>query len=212
MVVSGAEMKQAVTRKLFSYWNNLRAERTAPERADIDPAAIRALLRDTFILEVDPDRMLPVRVAGARIASLFMRELKGEPFSGLYRAEDRDWLGGIVESVLDEPTPAVAGVSAAPTGREPLEMELLLLPLRHGGKTHSRILGSLVPATFPSWMGLIPSQPLRLTSLRIIRHEILREMAIEPAPTPQVAVLPTPSIQDNGRPFTLRVVEGGRSA
>ena len=39
-------MKQAVTRKLFSYWNTLRAERAAPERADIDPAAKQVVLKD----------------------------------------------------------------------------------------------------------------------------------------------------------------------
>jgi hypothetical protein len=204
-------MKQAVTRKLFSYWNNLRAERAAPERADIDPAAIRALLRDTFILEVDPGRNLPVRVAGARVSALFNRELKGQSFVELYREDDRECLSAIVESVLDDPTPAVCGVSAAPIGREPLEMELLLLPLRHHGKTHARILGSLVPSGFASWMGLIEAQPLGITSLRIIRREALQVLANEPFSTPNVAVLPLPASRANGRPFALRVVEGGRA-
>ena len=204
-------MKQAVTRKLFSYWNTLRAERAAPERADIDPAAIRGLLRDTFILEVDPARTMPVRVAGARIASLFMRELRGEAFTALYRAEDRDCLGAIIETVLDDPTPAVAGVSAAPAGREPLEMELLLLPLRNNGKTHSRILGSLAPATFPSWMGLIASSPLRISSLRIIRNELIRDMKLEPMAPSVIAAATTRNPPENARPFTLRVVDGGRA-
>jgi hypothetical protein len=124
----GTEMKQAVTRKLFSYWNNLRAERAAPERADIDPAAIRALLRDTFILEVDPGRNLPVRVAGARVSALFNRELKGQSFVELYREDDRECLSAIVESVLDDQRGAdrtrtardgIAASAVAPSWQDP---------------------------------------------------------------------------------------------
>jgi hypothetical protein len=170
-------MKQAVTRKLFSYWNDLRRERAAPERSEIDPAAIRGLLCDTFILEVDPARAYPIRVAGARIGALFLRELKGVSFLSLWREEELDGLASVIESVLDDPVPAVAGVTAAPFGREPLDLELLLLPLRHHGKTHARILGSLAPSALPGWFGLIEADPMRLASLRILHEPKLTELA-----------------------------------
>ena len=45
---------------------------------------------------------------------------------------------------------------------------MLLLPLRHRGKTHSRILGSFAPAGFPHWLGLVPVARLSLVSIRMI--------------------------------------------
>lgn len=204
-------MKQSVTRKLFSYWNDLRGERMAPERDAIDPAAIKHLLLDTFILEVDPARELPVRVAGARVTSLFMRELKGESFTSLYRDRDRECVSALVESVLDDPIPAVAGVSAAPRGREPIDLELLLLPLRHHGKTHARLLGSLTPASYPAWLGLIEIESLRLTSLRIIRPDALERMTREPQVAPAFSVVPLHGGLERDGAGSLRVYEGGRT-
>ena len=46
-------MKHPSNRELFDYWNERRGERLAPERADIEPGAIRQVLGDTFVLEVD---------------------------------------------------------------------------------------------------------------------------------------------------------------
>ena len=46
-------MKHPSNRELFDYWNERRGERLAPERADIEPGAIRQVLGDTFVLEAN---------------------------------------------------------------------------------------------------------------------------------------------------------------
>ena len=161
-------MKQATSLELYQYWDRLRRGRAAPERAQIDPAQIRGILADTFLLEVDPGRTFPIRLAGARTGALFLRELKGDRFTQLWSEQDRDSVNQLLACVIDEPAPAIAGVTAAPLGRAPLDLELLLLPLRHHGKTHSRILGSLAPANVPSWFGLIATETLTLKTLRIL--------------------------------------------
>ena len=46
-------MKQDGSLALFHYWNRLRQDRPAPRRTDIEPADIKSLLGDTFILERD---------------------------------------------------------------------------------------------------------------------------------------------------------------
>src|SRR3954454_9451040 len=46
----GLCMKHASIRELFAYWNLRRGARLAPDRSDIDPAVIRGVLADTFIL------------------------------------------------------------------------------------------------------------------------------------------------------------------
>lgn len=210
IAVGGAKMKQTATREMLRYWNGLRGERLAPERADIDPAAIPSLLIDTLILQVDPDLNLPIRVAGGRVSALFAREVKGARFVDLFRPADRECLRSIARAVLDEPTPVVAGARAAPRGFAPLDLELLLLPLRHEGKTHARILGCLTPVTNPSWIGLMEAEPITLTTLRMIGPETLRTLQAPalPAHTHETIVA---NANRPGEP-ALRVVDGGRNS
>ncbi len=168
-------MKQAVSRELYEYWDRLRAGRAAPERSQVDPAQIRGVLADTFLLEVDRERSFPIRLIGTRTSALFGRELKGQRFLHLWSEPDRVAVHQMLACIIDEPAPAIAGVSAMPLGRAPLDLELLLLPLRHHGKTHARLLGSLAPVSVPSWFGLIPVQTLSLNSLRILREPRYRQ-------------------------------------
>ena len=71
-------MKHAASRELYAYWEERRGQRPAPERADIEPGAIRQALSDTFILELEAADGHSFRLAGTRVCALFGRELKGE--------------------------------------------------------------------------------------------------------------------------------------
>ena len=70
-------MKLAVTMELYAYWNRLRGARSAPERNDVDPGAIRGVLADTFVLDFDEGRGFPFRIAGSRANAIFLKELQG---------------------------------------------------------------------------------------------------------------------------------------
>lgn len=161
-------MRQQVSKDLFAYWSELKGERLAPDRADIDPGAIGRLLADTFILEVDADAQFPLRLSGGRINALWMREQKGRSFVEFWRPEDRSSVSSAVTTVVDGVVPVVAGVKTYILGHSLLELELLLLPLRHFGKTHSRVLGALSPVYQPEWLGQLRAGPLELISLRVI--------------------------------------------
>ena len=177
-------MKLAATRELYNYWNELRRERAAPNRIDLDPMAIRGILSNTFMLEVDPGRSYPLRIVGSRMMALFRRELSSETFMSLCGRDDRHMMTRIIQTVLDEPVPAVAGVTAAPAAREPVELELLLLPLRHDGKTHSRVLGSLAPSSIPAWYGVLGVDGLQIETSRFIHDRMSPDVqlhTIEPA-------------------------------
>lgn len=161
-------MRQTVSRELYAYWSRLKGARSAPDRADIDPAAIRQLLADTFIVEIDQACVFPIRLSGTRLNALWLADQKGRSFLDLWREEDRRNVAAALLTVIDGVTPIVAG-ARAPAERGPgVELELLLLPLRHFGKTHSRLLGSLAPAYAPDWLGRAPARPLELISLRVI--------------------------------------------
>jgi hypothetical protein len=161
-------VKLAASQELYAYWTKLRGARSAPERNEVDPSAIRGVLADTFILAVDGPLGFPMRIAGSRTSSLFQRELRGAPFVDLWRGQDRQEVRDILASVSDDCAPILAGISAKPHGMTSLELELLLLPLRHHGATHSRILGCCTPKSNPQWLGYLPVGPLGLVSLRVL--------------------------------------------
>ena len=166
-------MKHSSTRDLYGYWNRRRGTRVAPERADIDPTAIPRVLADTFLLGGNISGDLTFRLAGTRVCALFCRELKGEEFIELFGRASRGQIQDLIGIVCDDPVATVAGVTAQLGDGAAAELELLLLPLRHIGRTDSRILGVLTPVATPYWLGSIPVVAL---SLGIHRH-------LEPAPT-----------------------------
>lgn len=161
-------MKQARTRELYDYWENLRGEACAPTRAAIDPVDIRTLLNDTFMLGCQAAEDYPVRLSGSKINELFLTELKDMPFASLFDPGDQASLTAMLAGVMDDPSPTVAGIKAAPAGRMAMDLELLLLPLGPLHTPQARILGSLVGSARPAWFGLIASAPMRLTSLRVL--------------------------------------------
>ncbi|MFX5676506.1 PAS domain-containing protein, partial [Acinetobacter baumannii] len=48
-------MKHPSSREFFAYWDNKRGAARAPDRADIDPSAVRGLLGDIFVLSCEPN-------------------------------------------------------------------------------------------------------------------------------------------------------------
>jgi hypothetical protein len=76
-------MQQEATIALFQYWNRLRGGRPVPLRSEIEPADIKRLLADTFILEADGRDEAIFRLAGTRLCAVYGRELKGFAFPSL---------------------------------------------------------------------------------------------------------------------------------
>ncbi len=164
-------VKSAASQQLYDYWDRLRGARSAPERNDVDPAAIRGVLADTFILEYDRMAAFPLRIVGSRTNALFTRELRGQSFVGLWRREDRAELTDILASAADGVQPYLLGARAGPEGAPAIDVELLILPLRHHGATHARMIGVCTPRAAPTWLGLLPCEPLALISLRALRRD-----------------------------------------
>ena len=161
-------MKLAVTMELYAYWNQLRGARSAPERNDVDPGAIRGVLADTFVLDFDEKRGFPFRIAGSRANAIFLKELRGLPFLELWRDADRSELDSVLHCVADEAQAFLIGAEARSPGLGAVEIEAILLPLRHHGLTHARVLGGFAIRAAPSWMGLVGAGPITLSSLRAL--------------------------------------------
>lgn len=160
-------MKHVTSRSLFAYWDGLRGQRIAPERADIEPGEIRDLLADMFILEV-AGRSAAFRLAGTRLCALFGRELTRSPFATLWGNRGPD-ASGLVETVAQDATGVVAGLLGASSSGEELPLELLLLPLRHRARASVRVLGALSATAWPLWAGIEPIVGLTTMSVRVLR-------------------------------------------
>jgi hypothetical protein len=159
-------MKQHVTRALFDYWDALRGERPAPDRADIDAGAIRSSLANTFILTFDPQQGHPFRIAGTSLYDMFGAELTGTPFAALWAADEQLAMSDLVRTLAQEQDGVVAGVSGRNAEAQTAELEMILLPLTSGDLGTGRILGALTPVSAPYWLSTRPLETLRLGDLR----------------------------------------------
>jgi hypothetical protein len=159
-------MKHPSSRALHAYWDTLRAGRAAPERGELDPGAIRAILGDVMILEGGGLHRYAVRLAGTRICSLMGREMRARAFAEAFAPSDWPELYALLDATVASATPTVANVIGETEDRRLLGLELLLLPLRHHGRTETRVLCSLAAHTRPYWATLMPLARLRLGSAR----------------------------------------------
>ena len=98
---------------LFQYWNRLRAGRAAPKRTEIEPADIKTLLADTFILEKDARGEAVFRLAGTRLCASYGRELKGFAFASLWREKDQRMVARLSHSAFAMKSVVVIVVSTA---------------------------------------------------------------------------------------------------
>jgi hypothetical protein len=189
-------MKHVASRDLYAYWQAKRGLRAAPERADIEPAAIRSVLGDAFIVALDRDGSYPIRLAGTRLCALFDREIKGESFLDLWEAGSRRIMAALLAILAEESTGTIAAAAARNTDGEVIDLELLLLPLAcHASCDHG--IGVLAPLIVPKWLGASPVGALILGGRRHIGADIDTRLI--------------PRFMAPRRRPELRVYKGGRS-
>lgn len=169
-------MKHAASRELYAYWEAKRGTRRAPERAEIEPGAIRGVLSDAFILALDRNGGHPVRLAGTRVCALFGREIKGEPFVDFWAESSRPTVDGLLSILADECTGTVAGVTAQNGDGESIDLELLLLPLGVRRPSFARTIGVLAPLKVPPWLGATPVGALTIGGRRHIGAELEKRL------------------------------------
>ena len=195
-------MKHSSTQSLYAHWNERRGSQPAPDRAEIEPAAIRTALGDSFILGSASSGERIFRLAGTRVCALFGRELKGEVFDHLWGESDRAATRDLLAIVTNEVAGIVAGVTGTTVEGYRVDLEMLLLPLRHRGTSQARQIGVLAPLSVPFWIGASPVRALALTSHRHVGP------ALQTVPA-----MPFTAATDGARVrHGLLVYDGGREA
>lgn len=161
-------MKHPTTQALYDYWNGLRGSQPAPERSEIEPADIRTILGDTFILEAISPVEYRFRLAGTRMCAAYCRELKGRDFLRQWTGKDREAMETMLQAITSDAAAAVMGVQGRTDRGQTIDLELLLLPLRMRGEGFTRVLGACALMEKPYWLGIHPIVTQSITSLRLI--------------------------------------------
>ncbi len=161
-------MRADVSQTLYAYWNEVRKDRIAPRRFEIEPSRIPGLLPDTFILERVDGATSRFRLAGTRICEAFGVEFRGVNIYDLFGEEDRITLQRQLSVIALHGAVGRFILAAETATKLTAQFEMMLLPLVHTRDIVDRFLGSMSPAERYPWLGTVP-----LDNLRIVSHELV---------------------------------------
>lgn len=186
-------MKHKSSQILYAYWNEVRGQRMAPRRFEIEPTRIASILAETFILERVDGQTYRFRLAGTKICETFGTEFRGKNFLGLWGREDQLSLERHLAHLTEHSGVGLFSFSGIGTDGRSAEFEALLLPLVHTRATVDRFLGTIAAVDPPHWLG----------SVRILETRLLRNETIWPEGRPHAL-----AFRQNQVPFMPRIRQG----
>lgn len=203
-------MKNATSRILYAYWNEVRGRRPAPHRFEIEPARIAGILPDAFILEHVDNQTYRFRIAGTRLCEQFGKELRGTNFLDQWDSEDRFILKHRFQSISEQASVGLFEYEAFGCRSDrAVQFEMLIVPLMQKDSVINRFLGAVSPSGGDGFLGLGD-----LTSRQLLRHETIwpedllsRASSFNRRPLPDMRSARL--VRINQRSF--RVYEGGLS-
>ena len=129
---------------MFRFWETVRAERAAPNRAELDLKQIGRQAPDLFIIEHSLGNYR-WRLAGTRICELYRRELTGRDCLAGWDCFERDTIGRFLGAVTGTLQPCVLRFRLVTSHSQTIGVEMVGLPLveRSGESVH--VFGGLFP-------------------------------------------------------------------
>lgn len=204
-------MKQRTIQTLYAYWSDLRGERIAPRRLEIEPSRIGSILAETFMLERVDSATYNYRLAGTRLCEIFGVELRGTNILAGWTASDRAAIADNLTSTCEQGAVTLLTIEAGADPARRVQLEVVMLPLMHANNTMDRVIGAMSVLTSPHWLGYE-----RLTTRRLIDHDviwpdgrprsIIERTGLEAPFRPASSAVRT--VKDERRLF--RVFDGGR--
>jgi hypothetical protein len=195
------KMRHVATKALYQHWQDICRGNIIPDRNDLDPSQIGHLLRDVFILGVDHHGCWRYRVAGTRLTGFAGRELRDESFDTWWSGDDKRDAHRLLSAVANDALPVVIGMKARGHDENLYEVEGLILPLRHGGRSGMRMIGGFFPS----------SATANRLGLRIVDFKLLSLRTIDPSKPviPMFGREPDNLELILSRRTSFRVIEGG---
>lgn len=194
-------MRHPAIRTLHAYWARLSGHRTAPERSEIDPAAIAGQLGDILLME-GARADFRIRYAGSRVVDILGMGVTGYAFESIWSETARDPIRQALAAAEDA-APTLIGFAARDSApgdsgdtaerwpranwpnRRDIEAfahpdrraaknggEAILLPLSHRGRIGERILGAVALFRHPSLPRETPTR-LEMSGMRYLAQASL---------------------------------------
>ncbi len=207
-------MRQAASKFLFNYWNDLRKGRATPVGEHIDPIALNPHIGAIFMLRREEGGAFIMALAGRHCDALAGAPLRGVAFRTLWDEQQARDVEKVCYGVAESLLPVVIGATANPSGYAPASLEIMLLPLRPTSTRDGMILGSMALQPGVEWLGLRPSQPFRLISHRFlalepIKNEHSTHANLKPQHEPRkIMHYPSQKLRTRGH---LAIYEGGQA-
>jgi hypothetical protein len=143
---SGLQMLHAGSRKLFRYWEALRAERPCPDRNDIDLRQIVEIMPNMVILDWDkPSATWRYRLVGTEVCSLMDGSLTGEDALGGWDSFERDVVSKSFTIAKERKQPCLVRMRLDYSGAPKLAAEMVSLPVFDQKSQQVQLFGSLFP-------------------------------------------------------------------
>lgn len=207
----GPRMKQRTSQVLYGYWNDIRGDRMAPRRFDIEPSRISEILAETLVLERIDSHTFVFRLAGTKICDAFGIELRGRNFSDFMGDEGRFDFEHAMAAITDQGAAGVFELEALDANGRTARFEAILLPLTHIDDKISRYLGSVSAIEPPVWLGFERLEHVKLCAHWLIwpdgrPHAVLERNNRQSPFLPEFANARV--VRLNRRQF--RVLDGGR--
>jgi hypothetical protein len=127
-------------RELYDYWRSCAKGRLMPARADINPAAIAAMLPGISILDAMPQARLIYRLAGTRLREIFGQEVTGKSVFDLELGEKQSYWRSVYRRVIDDKVPMQGAVKGPIVERDHVVLFWMRLPLADDGAVVNKVL------------------------------------------------------------------------
>jgi hypothetical protein len=147
---------------LRAHWEERRAGRLMPRRADISPWELRDHLRQIFMLDVLPDGDFRFRLIGTEITRTFGRDSTGKTVREVYGATAPARCADLIRlfrAVVETRRPVLSRSVLVGVRKEHVAYEAILMPLAEDGVSVNILVGAMRFILRPN--GRLPSEPLR---------------------------------------------------
>ena len=125
------------------------------KRTEIEPADIKTLLADTFILEKDTRGEAVFRLAGTRLCAIYGRELKGFAFASLWKDKDQRMVARLAHGAFSTKSVVVIYLRRHQPQR-PLERIRAAAAAARRRRREPALPGRCDAAEKPFWLGADP--------------------------------------------------------
>ncbi|MEJ2125417.1 MAG: PAS domain-containing protein [Alphaproteobacteria bacterium] len=152
-------------RDLFDYWRSCAKGRPMPERADISPARMAAMLPNISILDAgDSPDLMTYRLAGTRLRDIYGCEVTGKSVFDLEFGEKRDYWLSIYRRVMVEKIPMQGAVKGPVVERDHMVLFWMRLPLSDDESAVNKILGHDVSLPVSTAYGVDSASGAKMTA------------------------------------------------